>query len=174
MRSDAAYEYAWQHAARNDDGSIVEDSLIELVADSVDFDEAKERRGLAQRIVARRKRPGQTAAEGAVVFPGMEPYAYEPHRLIADDAGNLIENRDAKVRFKAAEATRAQQAAQRAMERAAQEQRESGFFATWVAEQLEAGRDKSEITWDTCVRETGLWKDTEGDESDVDDEGEAS
>lgn len=169
MKSDAAYDWAWRNASRNPDGSIVEGSLVDLVASSIDFDEAKERRGLAQRIIARRKRPGQTAAEGAVVFPGMEPYAYEPHRLIADDEGNLIENRDAKVRFKAAEALRAQEAAQKAMDRAAQEQREAGFFATWVAEQLEAGRDKSEITWETCVRETGLWKDTEGDEvSDVD------
>lgn len=45
----------------------------------------------------------------------------------------------------------------------------AGHFAVWVAEQYAAGRHPREINWDTCVRETGLWKDTTGDEpSEVD------
>lgn len=169
MRSDLAYEWAWQKCRKNPDGSAIEESLVALLADAIDFDEAKERRGHAQRIVARRKRPGQTAPAGAVVFPGMEPYAYEPARLLADDDGNVIENRSARVKHKAAEARRAQEAAQQALDRATREQREHAQFSVWSAEQYEAGRDPNEITWDTCVREGGLWKDTSGDESsDVD------
>lgn len=169
MRTDDAYAYAWQHAARNEDGSVVESSLVDLLASNIDFDEAKERRGHAQRIVARRKRPGQTAAEGAVCFDGMELYPYEPDRLLADEKGNLIENRRAGIRFKAAEAARAQDGAKKALDRATREQREHAHFSVWLAEQYAAGRDPSEITWDTCVRETGLWKDADP-ESEVDDE----
>lgn len=161
MKPDAAYAHAWEHADRNPDGSVVEKSLVDLLADSIDFDEAKERRGHAQRMVARRKRPGQTAAEGAVVFPGLEPYAYEPDRLLADHEGNLIENRDARMKFKAAEAGRSQEAVQKAVDRATRDQQEAGHFATWADEQYAAGRNPAEITWDTCVRETGLWKEAD-------------
>lgn len=161
MRSDDAYAYAWEHAARNPDGTRIESSLVEIVKDTVDFDVDQAKRGLAQRIVARRKRPGSTAPEGAVVFPGTEHYAYEPHRLLADDKGNVVENRDAPVKFKAAEANRAQVDAEKAMARLSREQREANHFAVWAADQLASGRPPAEVTWDTCVRETGLWKDAE-------------
>lgn len=171
MKSDDAYAYAWEHADRNPDGSIIEASLVHLLAASIDFDVDKERRGHAQRIVARRKRPGQTSAEGAIVLPGLEPYAYEPHRLLADDKGNVIENAEAVIQFKTAEAKRAQAAAQAAAERASREQNEAGHFAVWTAEQYAAGRNPAEITWDTCVRETGLWKDADVEPaSDAEDE----
>ena len=169
MKSDDAYAYAWEHADRNPDGSIIESSLVDLLAASIDFDVAKERRGYAQRVVARRKRPGQTAPEGAIVLPGLEPYTYEPDRLLADDGGNLIENQHARIKYKAAEAKRAQRSALKAAARAAREQNEAGWFATWADEQYAAGRDPAEITWDTCVRETGLWKDAEV-EPEADDE----
>ena len=166
MRSDDAYDYAWDNARRNADGSRVLDSMVELLADVVDFDAAEARKGLARRIIARRKRPGQTAPEGSVVFPGMEMYAYEPNRLVSDDEGNVTENRHARAKHKAAEANRAQADARKAVDRASREQREQGHFAVWSAEQYEAGRDPREITWDTCVHETGLWKDALPEDSD--------
>jgi hypothetical protein len=158
-----AYRYAWENARRNPDGSVVEGDLTVLVAAIVDFDVEKEKLGFAQRIIARRKRPGQTAPEGAVVFPGMELYAYEPDRLLADDRGNVIENRSAVVRFKVAESRRAQGDAEKALGRATREQNEMGHFAVWSSEELAKGRDPREVTWDNCVRETGLWKDSEPD-----------
>lgn len=169
MNNRDAYEYAWKHAARNEDGSVVEESLVDLIVAAVDFDAAKAKRGLAQRILAARKRPGQTAPAGAVVFSGMEHYAYEPHRLLSDNKGNVIENADAVIQFKAAEAKRAQADAQAAVDRASREQNEAGHFAVWTAEQHAQGRDRSEINWDTCIRETGLWKDADV-EPDFDDE----
>ena len=175
MNTADAYDYAWTNARRNADGSVVEGDLVELIAAAVDFDVEQAKRGLAQRIVARRKRPGQTAADGSVVFPGMEHYAYEPHRLVADDAGNVTENSGASVKFKAAESNRAQDDLKKAAERASREQNELGHFAVWTAEQYAAGRDPREITWDTCVRESGLWKDAEPEPDDESgEEGEAS
>lgn len=169
MNSADAYDFAWTNARRNPDGSVIEGDLVELIAASVDFDVDHAKRGLAQRIVARRKRPGQTAPEGAVVFDGMEQYAYEPHRLLADDAGNLVENAGASVKFKAAESNRAQDDLRKAADRASREQNELGHFAVWVADQHANGRDPVEITWDTCVRETGLWKDTRPDDESTED-----
>jgi len=169
MKSDQAYGYAFDHADRNPDGSIVESSLVTLLAEQIDFDPDKARLGLAQRVVARRKRPGQTAPEGSIVIPGLEHYAYEPHRLLADDGGNIIENQHAPVKFKVAVAGRAQADAQRAFDTAAREQTEMGHFAVWAADQLADGRPPHEVTWDACVRETGLWKDDEAQpESNVD------
>lgn len=159
MNTSDAYEYAWRHASRNPDGSIIEGNLVRLVAEHIDYDVDRAKLGLAQRIVARRKRPGQTASDGQVCFPGMELYGYEPQRLLADDAGNVIENKHARVKFKAAEAKRAQQDVVQAADRAAREQNELGHFSVWAADELAAGRPQSEVTWDTCVRETGLWKD---------------
>jgi len=140
---------------------VVEEDLINIVAALVDFDETKERNGKARRIVAVRKRPGQTAPEGAVVFDGMEHYAYEPSRLLCDDEGNVIENRNARLKFKTAEAKRAQADAGKALDRAQREQNEAGHFAVWSVDELARGRDPREVTWDTCIRESGLWKDAD-------------
>ncbi len=174
MKNGEAYDYAFEHAKRNPDDSRVEDDMVELVAAQIDFDEAQERRGKARRIIANRKRPGTTAPDGSVVFPGMEPYSYEPRRLLADDEGNVVENRNARVKFKVAETRRAEHDARKAMERLAREQDESGYFAVWAADQLDNDRDPHEVTWDTCVRETGLWKDADVELDEADDEGEAA
>lgn len=172
MRSDDAYRWAWEHADRNPDGSVVESSLVEHVAMKVDFDVDNAKRGLAQRIVARRKRPGSTAPTGSVVFPGMEHYAYEPDRLIADDAGNVVPNAQARLKHKVAQANRAEGDEKKATARRIRDQREANHFAAWLDEQYAAGRDPREITWDTCVHETGLWKDAlpEDDDEIGDDE----
>jgi len=164
MRSDDAYRWAWEHADRNPDGSVVEASLVDHVAQVADFDADAARRGLAQRIVARRKRPGSTAAAGAVVFPGMEHYAYEPDRLIADTDGNVVPNSQARLKHKTAQADRAAADAEKAVARLSREQREASHFAAWADEQYAAGRDPRDVTWDTCVRETGLFKDIDPDQ----------
>lgn len=161
MNNRDAYRFAYTNARRNPDGSVVEEDLVKLVQAAVDFDAEAAKLGFAQRIVAARKRPGATAPEGAVVFAGMELYSYEPHRLLADDTGNVIENQHARVKFKAAEAKRAQDDAQRATDRATREQNEAGHFAVWAADELAKGRPLTEVTWDTCIRETGLWKDSD-------------
>lgn len=171
MKNADAFDFAFENAKRNPDGSRVEEDMVEIVAWQIDFDEPAERRGKARRIIANRKRPGSTAPDGAVVLPGMEPHSYEPRRLLADDEGNLIENRNARLKYKLAEALRAQSDLQKAMTRAAREQNESSYFALWAADQLEAGRDPREVTWDTCVHETGLWKDAEVEDEESDEDG---
>lgn len=159
MNGVEAFEYALGHIDRGPDGSVDERVLVELVASSIDFDEDKARLGLAQRIVARRKRPGQTKPDGQLIIPGLEPFAYEPQRLITDDKGRLVENARARPSFKAAAARHAQKAAADAQETARREQEQYALYAEWAMAELAKGRSGDEITWDTCVRELHLWKD---------------
>lgn len=156
MNGERAYEVAYKYAEHTTDGAVVEESLVKLVAQFVDFDVDEQKLNLARRIVARRKRPGQTEADGVVALPGMEKFAYEPHRLIADDAGNVIENQHAKAVHKLAEARRARDAARSAGERAEQTAREATHLDEWTEKQKQQGRDLDALVWDTCVRETGL------------------
>lgn len=159
MNGDQAYEFAYANAARNADGSIVEESLVEIVAHAVDFDAQKERLGLAQRIVSRRKRPGQTVPLGKVAIPGLEPYAWEPRRLVSDHDGNVVENQHALAVHKRAEALRARLAVEAAQQRADRERAEADLITEWTAVEHDKGREHLSLTWGKCVRETGLVQD---------------
>lgn len=159
MKGQQAYEHAYAHADTTPDGGRAYGSMLELVAAAIDFDPETERIGKARRIIASRMKPGGTRAEGTVVLPGLETYGYEPHRLIADDEGSVIENRHATVRHKQAEADRAEKALDRAQTRADRERWEADIFQPWAESELAAGRNPAEITWDNCLRETGHYKD---------------
>jgi hypothetical protein len=156
VNGEKAYEHAYKYAPRTPDGDVIEESLVKLVAAFVDFDIEEQKLNLARRIVARRKRPGQTTPDGVVALPGMEKFAYEPRRLIADDAGHVIENRHAQARHKLAEARRAREAAQSAEDRADQAAREAKHIDEWTESQKQQGREPAALVWDTCLRETGL------------------
>lgn len=156
MNGEHAYRFGLANARRNPDGTIIESSLVDIVAHAIDFDPDKERLGLAQRIVSRRKKPGQTAPAGKVTLPGLGLREYEPDRLVADDDGNLIENSRATVQHKKAEARRSSANADRANERADQDRSEAALIETWAAEQQRAGRDERELTFGACLDELGL------------------
>jgi hypothetical protein len=154
-----AVEKALAELPRNADGSIDEKDLIDRVAELLDFDEDTERHAKAVRAVARRRRPGSSEPDGQIALPGLEPYAYEPARLIADNEGRVIEQAQARPAYKAAEASRAENNARRARLWADRKTMEHRDYAQWTIEQLEAGRDPREITYDAFVREAGIWRD---------------
>lgn len=156
MNGEQAYRFGLANARRNSDGTIVEESLVDIVAHAIDFDPEKERLGLAQRIVSRRKKPGMTAPAGKVALPGLGLREYEPERLVADDDGNLIENSKATARHKRAEARRSAANADRANERAEQDKAEADLIDAWTHDQQAAGRDPRELTFGACVAELGL------------------
>lgn len=161
MNGRDAYEYARLHAIRDTDGAVTEEELIAIVKSTMDFDVEAEKDKKARRIVAARKRPGATAAEGQLVLDGLDAYAYEPQRMVADDKGRLIENAKARPDFKAAEDRRAQVDRERANVRSARTHKEYLEFSMWALDQMESGRPRSEITWENCIAERHLWK--EGD-----------
>lgn len=156
MNGESAYRFGLANADRNSDGTIVEESLVAIVAHAIDFDPEKERLGLAQRIVSRRKKHGMTAPAGKVALPGLGVREYEPERLVADDDGNVIENSRASVRHKKAEARRSAANADRANERAEQDKVEAELLDEWAAAQVLAGRDQRDLTFGNCVAELGL------------------
>jgi hypothetical protein len=156
VNGESAYRFALANAQRNVDGTIVESSLVDIVAHAIDFDAEKERRGLAQRIVSARKKPGQTAPAGKVTLPGLGSREYEPNRLVADEHGGVIENSRATVRHKKAEAFRSASNADRAVERAEQDRAEAQLMEAWAAEQQAAGRDPAELMFGVCLAESGL------------------
>lgn len=161
MNGHDAYEYARLHATRDGEGAVSEEELIAIVKSTMDFDVEAEKDKKARRIVAARKRPGATVPDGQLVLDGLDAYAYEPQRMIADDKGRLIENAKARPDFKAAEDRRAQADRERANVRATRTHKEYVEFSMWALEQLQAGRSAAEITWETCIAERHLWK--EGD-----------
>lgn len=156
MNGESAYRFGLANAQRNTDGTIVEKSLVEIVAHAIDFDPEQQRLGLAQRIVSRRKKPGMTAPAGKVALPGLGVREYEPERLVADDDGNLIENSRATVKHKKAEARRSATNADRATERAEQDRAEAELIDAWAKDQQSAGRDERELVFGACLAELGL------------------
>jgi hypothetical protein len=156
VNGENAYRFGLANAERNPDGTIIESSLVEIVAHAIDFDPDEQRRGLAQRIVSRRKKPGMTAPAGKVALPGLGLREYEPERLVADDDGNLIENSRATVQHKKAEARRSAANADRATERAEQDKVEADLIEGWAAAQQQDGRDPRELVFGACLAELGL------------------
>ena len=102
-----------------------------------------------------------TAPAGKVALPGLGIREYEPLRLVADDEGNLIENRWATPRHKRAEARRSAVNADKAQERAEQDKAEADLIEAWAAQQQQAGRDPRELVFGVCVVELGLFESDE-------------
>lgn len=156
MNGEQAYRFALANAPRNTDGSVPEETLVEIVARAIDFDPEKERLGLAQRVVSRRKRPGQTESVGKVCIPGLEAYEFEPDRLIADENGNVVEHARALDAHKQAEARRAELAAERATDRLRRERGEADLFTAWTQAETTKGRDPRTLTFEAFLREQGF------------------
>lgn len=157
MKESEAVDTALQALTRNEDGSVDEKTLIDEVAQLIDFDEAQERLNKATRAVNRRRKPRATEPEGQLTLPGMEPYGYEPNRLIADNDGHIVEQSLARPNYKQAEAERARTAARRQAIWADRKTTEFAAYAAWAIEQLGQGRRGADITFGIFVRESGLW-----------------
>jgi hypothetical protein len=157
VKEQEAIDMALAVLERNEDGSIDEKALIDEVAGLLDFDELSERRNRATRALKKRRSPGSTEPEGQLELPTLEPYAYEPRRLIADNEGHVIEQAEAKTRYKTAEAERARDVARRQAYHADRKSIEATHFAQWVIDELGRGRDKADLTFGVFVHEAGVW-----------------
>jgi hypothetical protein len=162
VKQEEAYEWALKNVERNEDGGVDEKKIIDLVKSKIDFDSDAARARVAKTIVDRHKRPGVTDPDGQLSLPGLEPFAYEPNLLIADDDGHVVEKAKAFPNYLTARARRAQLNAQRVQRQATRHQQEASLYSDWAMKQLtELRRPVSEITFDTFVREAGFWSDDE-------------
>lgn len=157
MRPEDAIDAALKLAERDGNGAVDQKKLIDAVAELIEFDADDERRQKAHRAVARRRKPGSTAAVGQLAIPGLGSYAYEPHRLVADDNGHVVEQDRALVAFKQAEAERARDNARRQQVTADRKTSESEGHAIWAIEQLQRGRPMRELTFGAYIREAEVW-----------------
>jgi hypothetical protein len=146
-----------EEVPREPDGGIDEKLVLARLAELLSFDENMEREKKAKRLLNEKTRPGGTAAEGQLSLPGLDPYAYEPDRLIRYGENMIVENRRARPQAKQAEAERAAKNVDRAMVWQRRKQQEVNRFMIWALEEYQAGRSDAEIIFDACMRETGLW-----------------
>lgn len=157
MKPRNAVEAAKKSVPKNDDGGYDEKALIDEVTPLIDFDADQERWNKAKKAVDALKKPGSTESDGVTCLPGLDAYAWEPQRLIADDQGHLIEQAKARPHYKDAEAKRAREVAKRQAVWADRKTTESTEFAAWAIRELARGRKATEILFDTFLRESGYW-----------------
>jgi hypothetical protein len=155
---EAIYAKAESIVPRAPDRSMAEANLENAIADLIEIDVDKERHSRAKEIIAGRARPGATIAEGQLMLPGLDEYDWEPNRLVRDDQGRVIENRNAPITFKAAESKRARDHARDAAVQADRKSEETERFAAWATQQALKGRPALDLTWGNCVRESGFLK----------------
>ena len=148
---------AKQQTKLNENGWWTEDDLLATLETLVIVDVKSEKRRIAKAILDSETKPGGTEDTGQLCFEGMEPYSYEPYRLIRDDEGNVTEQDKSVVKFKFAESSRAAKHSREAAEWAERKRKEVELYAQWVIKQREHGRRKN-LTFGDFVREAGLFK----------------
>ena len=127
---------------RNIEDGVGEEPLVEYVANRLpDPDIAAIKRRRASDAVRGLRNHGVTEADGQLTFPGIDPYDYEPDRLVLSDDGTIVEQHRAKPKAKAAESTRTMRKAQQALEQARRRQVEDAAFSQWALERIRAGAD---------------------------------
>jgi hypothetical protein len=111
----------------------------------------------AKRAINACTRPNKTQLDGQLALPFMQPYGYEPFRLVRNfDGTRLIENNKALHDMKSADTQRSLMNVRRVQVHYDRKDAESKLLSAWTIEQLEKGRDPLELTWETCITEKGL------------------
>lgn len=161
MKDLDAFKAALQAVDRLGDGAAERKVLVDLVKENIDFDVDEAKGAKAEKIVKRYGRPGSTEYVGQLSFDGFAPCGYEPDRLItADETGRtVVEQAKARPEHKMAEAKRIEASAQRWREAERKANEEARAYSLWAMEQLKKRRKTTAITFDTFVRETGVWSD---------------
>ncbi len=150
-------EQAKCNAKRAADNTFSEPELVDELTKLIDFDVQREKRKKAKKMIDDLAKPGSTEPSGQLCLPGLEPYDYEPERLVRDEQGRIVENAFATPSFKTAEAKRARKHAREATVWSDIKSEEVETISTWAMKELMRGRPATEINWGTCVKELGLW-----------------
>lgn len=163
MKADALIQKALEDVARLRDGGAKEEDLIAILAAAIHINVPEEKQRRAKEMIDRRTKPKSTEPSGQLCFVGMDPYPYEPDRLIRDDEGRIIEQKRAAPPYKRAEAKRANKHLEEAAFWAKIKNEEDGQFAQWAYQQIKKGRKQRDIVWGNFIIETGIWKKEEED-----------
>lgn len=137
---------------RNPDDVVDGDELLDYVAERIEFDVDAERRRKALKYIANERKHGSTEPDGVLHFDGIDPYDYEPDRLVMDETGGLVENSRARPAAKSAEARRSMAKATEQMAQAQRRQAESSNYSDWYIVQIKAGTRPEDLAFGTFKR----------------------
>lgn len=153
----ALLEKAKLLTSRQKDGGFIRDDLLVALKSLIiiDVEAAKDRE--ARAIFDQETRKGTTDVTGNLWLDGMNPYGYEPDRLVQDDDGHVIEQDKALISYKFAEDRRSAKHVKEVVEWNHRTHTETLLFGQWVFEQQQKGRFE-DLTFGNFVRETGLFR----------------
>lgn len=137
---------------RNGDDQVDADGLAAWIASRLpplDVDAMQLRKAVS--MIARKRRPGVTEPDGTLHLPGIDPYDYEPDRLVLSDDDGVVENHRAKPAAKSAEARRAMENLRRIADHASRRQAESAAYGDWALDQARAGVEWVDISFGRFV-----------------------
>lgn len=137
---------------RDGDDQVNADDLAHWIARRLpppDVDAMQLRKAVG--MIARKRRPGVTEPDGQLHLPTIDPYDYEPDRLVLSDDDGVVENHRAKPAAKSAEARRAMENLRRITEHASRRQAESAAYGDWALDQARNGTVWPDITFGRFV-----------------------
>jgi len=137
---------------RNGDDQVDANDLAAWIAHRLpplDVDAMQLRKAVT--MIASKRRPGVTEPDGQLHLEGIDPYDYEPDRLVLSDDNGLVENHRAKPAAKSAEARRAMDNLRRITEHASRRQAEAAAYGDWALDQARAGAEWVDITFGRFV-----------------------
>ncbi len=147
---------------RDSRGNVDLDALTAYVAERIDFDEKAERFKKARRKISDKRKPGAGHPDGQLNFDGVDPYDYEPDRLVLGDLDQttgrtpIVENHRALADIKQAESRRKMKKATEMLRQAERAQAEASGHSDWTAEQMEDGEKRSDLPFGRFVRDAGV------------------
>lgn len=168
MNDEEALDWALVNAPRSKDGDIAEAVLVEWVAKKlapVDVEAEKALR--AVKVVKGRQEKG-CRTHGRLHLPGIDPYDYEPDRLLKDKDRNVVEKAKARPRHTAAGLARMRQQFARLANGLSRYGEENDRFQEWALDALDKGVPWEKVTFDNFIHDADLWEPEPEPEDDAD------
>lgn len=147
---------AQEQTKTNEDGGFNEIDLLTNLKALITIDADAEAWRKAKSIINHATKPDTTEDTGQQLrLPGLEPYSYEPSRLIRDDDGRIISQDKATPAYKLAELARATKHLHEVTEWARRKRKETQEYIRWETGQRKKGRTEN-LTFGDFVREAGF------------------
>jgi hypothetical protein len=161
VRRNAIVEEALASCPKNPDGSVDWRVLREHVKKLIKIDAESALNEKADRLIKRNTKPGGTQAKGQLTLPGIEPYPYEPNRLIkgpAKDDGEepVIIQDEAPQKFKVSQFDREMDNMRKVLKRISYTSAEVKGFNDYLESERKSGNNEwASITFGDYLRKTG-------------------
>lgn len=127
---------------RDDNDAVDGAKLTDYIAEHLpDPDVEAIKRNRARAVIRRLRGHGVTEPDGQLTFDNLEPWDYEPDRLVLANDGAVVEQTRAKPGAKRDESARAMRKAQETMTQARRRTAEAAAFDEWALTRIRSGAD---------------------------------